>query len=84
LKREEEFRGGTPSDFSPCKAKNKYIPFLKGLCLGKNTLSRAKRGLAPTKAGLIARCDKRECPIVSQKCHQGIFVKRPWKKAIEY
>ena len=33
--------------------------------------------LAPTKAGLIARCDKRECPIVSQKCHQGIFVKRP-------
>ena len=34
-------------------------PFLTELCLGKNTLHRAMRGLAPTKADRV-RCDKRE------------------------
>ena len=47
-----EFRGGIPSDFSPRMAKNKVKSYLTGLCLGKNTLSRALRGLASTKAGI--------------------------------
>ena len=36
--------------------------FLTGLCLVKNSLSRAVRGLAPTKCGVsrAAACDKRE------------------------
>ena len=36
--------------------------FLRELCFFKNTLSRAMRGLAPTKHGVsrTAVCDKRE------------------------
>jgi len=39
--------------------------FLRELCFFKNTLSRAMRGLAPTKHGVSrsAVCDKRESSI---------------------
>jgi hypothetical protein len=39
--------------------------FLRELCFFKNTLSRAMRGLAPTKRGVsrTAACDKRESSI---------------------
>ena len=48
-----------------------FILFLRQLCRRKNSLSRAKRGLASTKRGALraAACDKREFSIVKLLFH---------------
>ena len=49
-------------------AKELCKSFLGQLCRSKNTISRAQRGLAPTKRGVsrTAACDKREFSIANQ------------------
>ena len=58
-----EFRGDPPLIFRVGTRKTHTNPFLTGLCLGKNSISRVQRGLAPTKAGRMPAAISASVPV---------------------